>query len=56
MNQEAKRKVKEGEKYEDSRGTIKVMAVVDGYVMARRPRCTPFVRDVEGFLQDITNN
>lgn len=37
------------------KGDVKIMAIADGYVMARRPRCSPFiltVKDVERWLKN----
>jgi len=35
--------------WHDSRGSVRVMTVCENYVMARRPRCVPFVRHVNDF-------
>jgi len=40
-----------GERYTDGIGPIVIMAVVDGYVMARRLKCIPFVYPARQFLQ-----
>lgn len=39
-----------GQIWQDEYGGIfRVMAVADGYVMMRRPRCCPFIRGVTEF-------
>lgn len=40
-----------GEKYFDDKGFCKIMAVVDGYILARRPGCYPFVDWENSFLE-----
>lgn len=39
-----------GDKYKDKHGAVTVMAYVDGYVMAKRARCMPFVKSRKEFL------
>lgn len=39
-----------GDKFKDNISIVTVMAVVDGYVMVRRPRCIPFVEYEKDFL------
>lgn len=39
-----------GDKYKDKHGIVVIMAYVDGYVLSRRPRCTPFVKSRKEFL------
>lgn len=46
--------VQRGQVWKDEHGTIKVMAVVDNYVVARRPRYTPFVVYLKDFLKLYT--
>jgi hypothetical protein len=41
--------VAKGQVWYDQHGTVRVMAVAEGYVMARRPRCSPFVDEIENF-------
>lgn len=43
--------IKAGDTYKDKHGVIKVMAYVDGYVVARRPKCSPFVKSRKEFLK-----
>ena len=43
--------IREGDKFQDKYGLVKVMAFVDGHVMARRPRCMPFVMSASDFLK-----
>lgn len=40
-----------GERYTDGIGPVVVMTIVDGYVMARRPKCIPFVYPARQFAQ-----
>jgi hypothetical protein len=40
-----------GAVFEDSLGKIKVMGVIDNWVMARRKGCAPFVYHINNFLQ-----
>lgn len=45
---------KRGDEYKDDHGTIRVMAVADGYCLCRRPGRMPFVRtekEVNAFIQ-----
>jgi hypothetical protein len=37
--------------YCDKHGIVKVMGMVDGYVVARRPTCYPFIEFWKVFLQ-----
>lgn len=39
--------------WHDCRGNIRVMTVCEGYVMARRPRCAPFVRSIKTFMYEF---
>jgi hypothetical protein len=43
------RRVAETSKPDGTDNYVKVMAVADGYVMARRPRCSPFILSVSDF-------
>lgn len=38
----------------DKIGTVRVMAVVDGYVVAQRDGCLPFVTHWEYFVKDFS--
>ena len=38
-----------GSTWRDEHGSIRVMAVVEGYVVARRPRATPFLCTLREF-------
>ena len=40
-----------GDIIEDKYGSIRIMAIIEGYVMARRPRCYPFLKPVKKFLE-----
>lgn len=42
-----------GDKYLDKHGIVVVMAYVDGYVVAKRPRCHPFVKTRKLFLSEF---
>lgn len=44
---------KKGDKYKDRHGIVTVMAYVDGYVMAKRNRCMPFVKSRKEFLKSF---
>ena len=44
--------MKRGDKFEHHGNSAKVMAVADGYAMARLPGCIPFVV----FLKEIAEN
>lgn len=35
--------------WHDSHSNIRIMTITEGYIMARRPRCAPFVRSVADF-------
>ena len=35
--------------WHDKFGDVRVMAFVEGYVVARRPRCAPFVKSMADF-------
>ena len=52
MKGEIKDTVKVGDKIYDEYGEARIMAVAEGYVMARRPRCMPFIVA----LKDIGKN
>lgn len=36
--------------WHDKWGDVRVMTVCEGYVLARRPHCTPFVKSIADFL------
>lgn len=40
-----------GSRWTDQYGTVRVMAVVDGWILARYPRCEPFVTHKDKWLQ-----
>lgn len=40
-----------GDKWMDGHGVVRVMAIVEGYVLARRPRCMPFVLSQREFRE-----
>ena len=40
-------KIKKSDRFKDSGGVFKVMAVADGWCMCRRPACLPFVRSAK---------
>lgn len=42
--------IKRGDVYFDDIGCVAVMAFVDGYVVARRKGCIPFVKSKKEFL------
>lgn len=35
--------------WHDPLGDVRVMTVVEGYVVARRPRCAPFIKSLADF-------
>lgn len=46
--------IKPGQLWEwDALGKVRVMALADGYVMLRRPRCIPFVASVNRLLRRL---
>ena len=46
--------IKKGDKYKDKHGALIVMAYVDGHVMAKRPKCMPFVKSRKEFLKSYS--
>ena len=46
--------ITKGDKYKDKHGNVIVMAYVDGYVMAKRPKCMPFVKSRKEFLKSFS--
>lgn len=42
---------KRGDECADDSGPIRCMAVADGYVMARRPGCVPFILTVKDWTR-----
>jgi hypothetical protein len=45
--------IEPGYMWRDEHGPMRVMAVVDGYAMCRRPGCMPFVRAVSDFRREL---
>ena len=43
-----------GEHWQDADGPVRVMAVVEGYVVARRKGCGPFLMSVREFKAAFT--
>ena len=46
FSEKHQRMVLAGQLWDDQHGTVRVMAVAEGYVMARRPHCMPFIVSV----------
>lgn len=46
--------MKRGDKFDYKGSVAKVMTVADGYVMARLPRCMPFVIYEKDIIKTIT--
>lgn len=40
-----------GTRWHNEYGTVRIMAVVEGYVMFRHPHCTPLVKSVKEFQE-----
>lgn len=40
-----------GSRWTDRLGTVKIMGVVDGWIVARRPKCAPFLVHKNDWLQ-----
>lgn len=38
-----------GQVWKDEMGEVRIMAVAEGYVMARRKGCAPFLENIVGF-------
>lgn len=52
------RLIQYGDKWADETGAVKIMALVDSWVMVRRPRCMPFcisLRDFDKRFRRLTN-
>jgi hypothetical protein len=45
--------IQSGFRWYDIHGQVRVMAVADGYVMARRPGCGPFVVSIKTIIHNI---
>lgn len=39
--------------WHDPFGNVRVMTVCEGYVMARRPHCAPFVKSIKTFMNEF---
>jgi hypothetical protein len=50
----AKHEPQVGDLYRDSHGIVRIMSIVDGWAMMRRPRCIPFCRFVTDIPQEYT--
>lgn len=40
--------------WQDKVGPVRVVTIVEGYVVARRPNAMPFLRKMDEFLRDFT--